>query len=216
MADLPRGRGIFRGRGRGRGGGRGGHRRETNEDHRDVPWKILLGFRRLQELKEKEPNEIALTLSQRKTAFKEALNENQHDETMVGLFLRCLSKVCQCQSLRESIIELFVILEDSKFFKCSLPAYLFSVSESVLESSHDRQLTFQQPLRDVIVIVKEFRLRMPQSILSIMGLNSILDTTFKALREKSSIIIDDEMWDDYVEYKESQESALKRIKHKVQ
>jgi hypothetical protein len=72
-------------------------------------------------------------------------------------------------------------------------------------------LTFQQPFRDVIVIVKEFRLRMPQSILSIMGLNSILDTTFKALREISSIIIDDEMWDDYVEYKESQESALKRM-----
>lgn len=206
---LCRGRGIYRGRGRGRG--RGGHRRETNEDHRDVPWKILLGFRRLQELKEKEPNEIALTLSQRKTAFKEALNENQHDQTMVGLFLRCLAKVCQCQSLRESIIELFVILEDSNFFKCSLPAYLFSVSESVLESSHDRQLTFQQPFRDVIVIVKEFRLRMPQSILSIIGLNSILDTTFKSLREKSSIIIDDEMWDDYVEYKESQESALKRM-----
>jgi hypothetical protein len=52
---------------------------------------------------------------------------------------------------------------------------------------------------------------MPQSVLSIIGLNSILDTTFKSLREKSSIIIDDVMWDDYVEYKESQESALKRM-----
>jgi hypothetical protein len=113
--------------------------------------------------------------------FKEALNENEHDQEMVGLFLRCLAKVCQCQSLRASIIELFVILEDSKFFKCSLPAYLYSV----LESSHDRQ--FQQPLRDVIVIVKEFRLRMPQSVLSIIGLNSILDTTFKSLREKSKV-----------------------------
>ncbi|XP_071160029.1 NFX1-type zinc finger-containing protein 1-like isoform X1 [Mytilus edulis] len=206
MADRPRGRG----RGRGPLRGRGGQSRDANRqnEHRDVPWKLLLGFRRLQELKDKEPYEVTLTLSKRKHAFKEALSEATHENNIVALFLRCIAKASECETLRESMIEIFVILENSLFFKSSLPAYIFS---AMTEASHDRQMNYKQPFRDILTIVRDFRLKMPQSIVSVMGLNAILDTTFNSLRNNVSEVVDDEMWESYLEYKEGQEESLKRM-----
>lgn len=209
MADRPRGRG----RGRGPLRGRGGQSRDANRqnEHRDVPWKLLLGFRRLQELKDKEPYEVTLTLSKRKHAFKEALSEATHENNIVALFLRCIAKASECETLRESMIEIFVILENSLFFKSSLPAYIFS---AMTEASHDRQMNYKQPFRDILTIVRDFRLKMPQSIVSVMGLNAILDTTFNSLRNNSSEVVDDEMWESYLEYKEAQEESSKEWQRK--
>lgn len=195
-------RGPFRG---GRGEPGSGRRRDDNK--RDVPWKLLLGYRRLQELKDKKPYEVALTLGRYIHALKEALNEKQHDANLTALFLRCIAKATECDSLKETIIQIFVILEDSIFFKMSLSIYIMSVMN---ETSPQKQISYKQPFRDLMAIVKDFRLKMPQSIISIMGLNAIIGQTLTSLREMSSEVIDDELWDMYQEYKEAQEESLKR------
>lgn len=206
MAERGRGRGRARGPFRG-GRGNTGPDRRTFDDKRDVPWKLVLGYRRLQELKDKTPQDVALTLGKYRNALKEALNQGEHDANITALFLRCIAKATECDSLKETIIQVFVILEDSKFFKMSLSLYIMSAMN---ETSPQKQAAFKEPFRDLMTIVKEFRLKMPQSIVSIIGLNAILGQTFTFLRETSSEAIDDELWDMYQDYKESQEHALKR------
>jgi hypothetical protein len=75
-------------------------------------WRILLGKRKLEELQDKDGNSILLTFDKYKDAFKKALNECR-DRVTVVLLLRCLAKCCECESLRQPLIDMFTILDAS-------------------------------------------------------------------------------------------------------
>lgn len=197
MAGAPRGGGRP-GMGRGAGRGRGAPRQFDNE--RDVPWRILLGKRKLEELQDKGPNEILMTFDRYKDALKKAMNEGRDKDTM-NLLLRCLAKCCECESLRQQIIDVFTILDESAFLR----EYIIDFVSQMVETDIPRkQIENRQSLRDLFNILIKFKNTMPKSIIILRGVLTTIETPINVIKATTDMI-DDEMWDTYKELMDRQD-----------
>ena len=156
-------RGGFRGRGRGgarggwRGGGRGG-RGGAGSSGSQRP--VKLGFKALQDVDTKSPDEIILDLtSSRCFPATEFLLTEQTPmkEDWIVLIVSILSKACDC-STKEYLFKLLNLLPNSVFFNYNLRPHLNRLSASRLPPSDIAVF-----LRNVVKIMNELLQRFPSS-----------------------------------------------------
>lgn len=153
----PRGGGRWGARGGGRGGWRGGHGGEgSSETHRPVK----LGFKALQDLQNKTPDEIILDLTSSRCfpATEFLLNEqtSMRDDWIV-LIVSIVSKACDCSS-KEYLFKLLNLLRGSIFLSLHLRPHLNRLSASRMASSEVALF-----LRNVIKIMNELLRRFPNA-----------------------------------------------------
>ncbi|XP_076097023.1 NFX1-type zinc finger-containing protein 1-like [Mytilus galloprovincialis] len=207
MAEGPRGRG--RGRGGGRGRGTDKHQHDSLED---VPWKRLLGFRKLEELQGKEANAILLTFDRYKTALKKALEQTtikgNRDVNMLMLLVRCLAKCCECESLPQQVIDIFTIVESSNFLH-----QFIEFVDGLVESAPPRvQLRNRGILRDIFTILTKMKSLLPKSRITIQGILAFIDTPINVIKSDTTII-DDNMWNMYEELMNKEETTRQKRSH---
>lgn len=153
--DGGRGRERGRGRGRGRGSGREGHSRDGVSNH---PRPVRLGFKALQELDTKNPDEIILDLtSSRCFPATEVLLTQQSDmkDDWIVLIVSIVAKACGCSS-KEFLFKLLNLLPKSVFLTGHLRQFLNRLSACRLPASN--VVTF---LNNAIRIMNEMLQRFP-------------------------------------------------------
>ncbi|XP_046375690.1 NFX1-type zinc finger-containing protein 1-like [Haliotis rufescens] len=178
-------RGGFRGRGtyvdrghhreghRGRGRGRGGGGRGLN-------------LTQLEELKEKDPSIIVMTLGldQGIGIFLKRQSLNQRE---VYTIASLIAKACRCTTAPGSFNRILLTIQESKFYE-----HVSSVLESFdlfsLCEAEGRNL-----IRDLTIFMKELYVRLPHSAMEmkVLGLESLLTTAIHKLQRTSDIIDQD-------------------------
>lgn len=159
----------------GRPGGGGGARKI--EGRPEGSWKLRCGYRRLQELKMKSPNEVLMTLSAPGTRLKEALADDGHDTNMIALMLRCIAKALECESQRQGTIALLSTIEGSHFLKYKLMEFMFGLTADEFEL-----LEHQDAIKDVITLFIAFAQNMPHSISTILGVFTTIEAVVSKLK----------------------------------
>ena len=153
------GRGGARGgwRGGGRGGGRGGRGGAGSSGN---PRPVKLGFKALQDLDTKTPDEIILDLTSSRCfpATESLLTEQtfMRDDFIV-LIVSILSKACDCNT-KEYLFKLLNLLPNSVFFNLHLRPHLNRLSASRMPPSDIAVF-----LRNVVKIMSELLRRFPNS-----------------------------------------------------
>ena len=154
-----RGRGGARGgwRGGGRGGGRGG-RGGAGSSGSQRP--VKLGFKALQDLNTKSPDEIILDLTSSRCfpATESLLTEQTFmKEDQIVLIMSILSRACDCNT-KEHLFKLLNLLPSSMFFNYHLRPHLNRLSASTMLPSDIAVF-----LRNVVKIMNELLRRFPNS-----------------------------------------------------
>lgn len=152
--DGGRGRGRGRGKGGGRGGGRGGR---SGEGGSGQPRQIRLGFKALQELDTKNPDEIILDLTSSRCfpATEVLLRQSAMKDDMIILIVSIVAKACGC-STKEYLIKLLNLLPKSMFLTLHLRTFLNRLSACRMSASD--VATFSN---NVIKIMNELLRRFP-------------------------------------------------------
>ena len=151
------GSGFGRGEGRG-GGGRSAREEDGAQGHN--PRQIRLGFKALQELDTKIPDEIILDLmSSRRFPATEFLLTQQSamKDDWIVLTVSIVAKACGCNS-KEYLIKLLNLLPKSLFFTSHLRTFLNRLSACRMPATE--VATF---LRNVLRIMKELLRIFPNS-----------------------------------------------------
>nr|XP_061814239.1 NFX1-type zinc finger-containing protein 1-like [Nerophis lumbriciformis] len=149
-----------------------------------------LGFISLQELSEKEPSVVALTLSSH-PALPGLLQQTGKSREFVELLCLVLSKAFNSRSNRVTLQRLARILKDSNFFRMTLPHYLAGMR---LESIPDHRTVFPQPLKNIVLILKQVLSNFPASSVETGGLLlTLLQTSIDRLRTAGVNIADELM-----------------------
>lgn len=157
------GRGAVGGRGRGRGGrggrGRGGHGGGGGAPKRPV----ILGFKALQDLDSKQPDEIILDLTSSRCfpAIEALLQQSDMRDDMIVLTTSVLAKACGC-SAKEYLFKLLNPLPTSFFLTLSLRTFLNRMHSCRLSSP--KLILF---FKDVIRIMNELLQKFPNSYASL-------------------------------------------------
>ena len=150
--------GRGRGFGRGRGGGRSGRDEDGAQGHNPRP--VRLGFKALQELDTKTPDEIILDLTSSRcfpaTEFLLKQQSAMKDDWIV-LTVSIIAKACGCSS-KEFLIKLLNLLPKSLFFTAHLRTFLNRLSACRMPATEVS--TF---LRNVVRIMKELLRTFPNS-----------------------------------------------------
>ena len=150
--------GRGRGFGRGRGGGRSGRDEDGAQGHNPRP--VRLGFKALQELDTKTPDEIILDLTSSRcfpaTEFLLKQQSAMKDDWIV-LTVSIIAKACGCSS-KEFLIKLLSLLPKSLFFTAHLRTFLNRLSACCKPATE--VATF---LRNVVRIMKELLRTFPNS-----------------------------------------------------
>ena len=150
--------GRGRGFGRGRGGGRSGRDEDGAQGHNPRP--VRLGFKALQELDTKTPDEIILDLTSSRcfpaTEFLLKQQSAMKDDWIV-LTVSIIAKACGCSS-KEFLIKLLNLLPKSLFFTAHLRTFLNRLSTCCKPATE--VATF---LRNVVRIMKELLRTFPNS-----------------------------------------------------
>ena len=152
------GSGTVGGRGRGRGRGwRGGRARgRGGQSGEGRPYQVRLGFKALEELDTKAPDEIVLDLTSTRCfpATELLLQQSGMKDDMVVLITSILAKACACSS-KEFLIKLLNLLPKSPFLAL-LRTFLNRISASRMPATN--MATF---LNNVIKIMNELLRRFP-------------------------------------------------------
>ena len=150
-----RGRGFGGGRGR---GGRSGRAEDGAQGHN--PRQVRLGFKALQELDTKTPDEIILDLTSSRCfpATEFLLNQQSAmKDDWIVLTVSIIAKACGCSS-KEFLIKLLNLLPKSLFFTAHLRTFLNRLSACRMPATE--VATF---LRNVVRIMKELLRTFPNS-----------------------------------------------------
>lgn len=151
-----RGGGWGGGRG-GRGGGRGGRGGEGSSRNQRP---VRLGFKALQDLETKTPDEIILDLTSSRCfpATESLLTEQTFmKDDWIVLIVSIVSKACDCSS-KEYLLKLLNLLPNSVFFNLHLRPHLNRLSASRMPPSDVAVF-----LRNVVKIMNELLRRYPNS-----------------------------------------------------
>ncbi|KAM9410372.1 NFX1-type zinc finger-containing protein 1 [Pholidichthys leucotaenia] len=167
------------------GGGRGGNkdrrdgrrdnqrdRRERNGERSNSVGAIMpqqgrrLGFKTLEELSQKDPSVVAITLSSH-PALPGLLNETKMRQDLIELVCLGLSIAFKSKADRSSLQHLACIIKDSEFFRTSLLHYLGGM---VSESNPVRRAQYPQHLENILAVLWEVLSIFPASSVQTVGL----------------------------------------------
>ncbi|XP_052107137.1 NFX1-type zinc finger-containing protein 1-like [Mytilus californianus] len=183
------------------------HQHDTLED---VPWKRLLGYRKLEELQGKEANAILLTFDKYSSALKKALDQTtfKGNKEMFLLLVRCLAKCCECESLPQQVIDIFTTVERSEFL------YQFVEFVKGLDASPTIrvQIESRSTLRDIFFILTKLKSLLPRCRIIIKGILSYIDTHINVIKSDTTII-DDDMWSMYEELMNREDTTRQKRSH---
>ncbi|XP_077993299.1 NFX1-type zinc finger-containing protein 1-like [Glandiceps talaboti] len=144
-----------------------------------------MGYKRLQELTQKEPIEIVLTLNSGRSGFKELLDEGNIRKDLFVLLLAALAKACDCNTSPMSVNGLLGTLQNSQFLMVHLTLFMALMPT---ECSHHKQLEFPQHIKDIAKILKTVLQRSPSSYVNVIPALSTLESTVSQLRASTNII----------------------------
>lgn len=123
-------------------------------DRDRAPKGPKLGYKSLEELCEKEPSVVALTLSSH-PALKDLLNDRDMRKDLVHLVCQALSKAFSSRTVRATKQHLANTVKDSEFFRTTL-LYFLGGMES--ESDPVRRGRHPQLLGNILDILSEVRM----------------------------------------------------------
>ena len=169
--------GGTRGRG-GRGGGTRGRGGRSEEGSSERPRQVRLGFKALEELDTKNPDEIILDLTSTRCfpATEFLLQQSGMKDDWIVLIISILAKACSCSS-KEYLIKLLNLLPKSSFFALHLRTFLNRLSACRIPATNIA--TF---LNNVIKIMNELLQRFPNCYADLpvselyCGVKILLDT----------------------------------------
>ena len=122
------------------------------------------------DLKNELPSDIVLEFSANTEQLIDALGCTDHSDEMIELLLTCLSKACQYTSLRQKVLEILVMVEDSQFFKMTILKFITKI-KSLPESDVEE---YENSILYLLKICKEIKARIPSSMFHIIGISTIL------------------------------------------
>ena len=202
-----RGGGAARGgwRGGGRGGGRGG-RGGAGPSGNQRP--VKLGFKALQDLDTKSPDEITLDLASSRCfpATESLLTEQTFmKEDWIVLIVSILSKACDCNT-KEYLLKLLNLLPKSAFFNLHLRPHLNRLSASSMPPSDIAVF-----LKNVVKIMNELLRRFPNSYADLPVPDLYCSTT---LLSRTGQLEDDALVNDVEELMKLKSEKAEELKKK--
>nr|XP_006003202.1 PREDICTED: NFX1-type zinc finger-containing protein 1 [Latimeria chalumnae] len=190
-----------RGRNANQGVGRGLHPDQENpplqrkrqeesrgHDSQDGPQHPrCLGYRTVENLLEKEPSEIVITLTY-STGMKELLNQSQIHQNFLQLICKVLSKACKSRTDRQSLQHLLGLLKNSDFLKICLPQYVVKIMTDPVPS---RRQQYPEHIDNIVCMLQELVSVFPaSSVQETSMLVSVLQPAVNALRATGVSISD--------------------------
>ncbi|XP_040890146.1 NFX1-type zinc finger-containing protein 1 [Toxotes jaculatrix] len=171
-----------------RRGGRGGERRDgqawnggrSNSTGRaEGPQGRRLGYKMLEELSEKDPSVVAITLSSH-PGLQDVLREAKMRQDLVELLCSVLSKAFKSRTDRGFLQHLASLIKDSGFFRTSLPHYLVGMGS---EFNPVRRAQYPQHLENIVAILSEVLSNFPaSSVRAVTLLLTLLQASINSLR----------------------------------
>uniref|UniRef100_A0A803TZ11 Cyclin-D1-binding protein 1-like C-terminal domain-containing protein n=1 Tax=Anolis carolinensis TaxID=28377 RepID=A0A803TZ11_ANOCA len=138
-----------------------------------------IGVSFLEELLEKEPSEVAITLAS-SPSLEEALSQAALRPYFLELLLRALRKACTSRTNRQSIQWLLGLVKESAFLGQGLPQYVAGMLTEAVPATRHR---YPQHVGDILALVQELVSVFPAStIQSVAMLMSLLQASVNALR----------------------------------
>lgn len=125
----------------------------SNSTRVGAPQGHGLGYKKLEELSEKDPSVVAITLSSHH-ALQDVLNETKMRKDLIELLCRVLSKAFKSRTERATLQHLAGSIKDSGFFRNFLPYYLAGMES---ECSAERRAKYPQLLENILVIMSEVK-----------------------------------------------------------
>ncbi|CAH1269018.1 ZNFX1 [Branchiostoma lanceolatum] len=180
-----------------------------NSDRRRERVIMPIGYRRLQELCEKDPKEVVLTLVERTSGCKELLDETTIRKDLVALLLHVLARACDCLSSPENTMKLMVMVRNSKFLTRALTTYFAAMPTDLTDH---RKLHFREPIKHALRVFRELMDRSPSSYIQVVAPLAVLGTTINTLRIVSAVVDDD--LERRLEEVESRKDAIIDLKRK--
>ncbi|XP_033939060.1 NFX1-type zinc finger-containing protein 1 isoform X2 [Pseudochaenichthys georgianus] len=138
-----------------------------------------LGYKTLEELSEKDPSVVAITLSS-KPALRELLGDTAMRNDLVGLLCLVLSKAFESRAERGTLQHLAGIIKESDFFSTVLPRYLVGMSS---ECNPTRRAQYPRDLKNILAILSEVINTFPaSSVNSVTLLLTLIPASVCSLR----------------------------------
>uniref|UniRef100_A0A8C2BJM8 Zinc finger, NFX1-type containing 1 n=1 Tax=Cyprinus carpio TaxID=7962 RepID=A0A8C2BJM8_CYPCA len=167
--------------------GRGGNGRGRGRGRDGTPEVRKLGYKTLEGLLEKEPSEVAITLSS-STGLKNLLEDNMMRTDLVQLVCQVLCKAFESRIDRKIVLHLAGIVKDSPFFQYGLP---YHVNGMMSDCTQARREQYPQHLSNIISLLSEVLNMFPHSsIQSVSMLVALLKPTVNQLRASGVDILD--------------------------
>uniref|UniRef100_A0A8C1KBB8 Zinc finger, NFX1-type containing 1 n=1 Tax=Cyprinus carpio TaxID=7962 RepID=A0A8C1KBB8_CYPCA len=167
--------------------GRGGNGRGRGRGRDGTPEVRKLGYKTLEGLLEKEPSEVAITLSS-STGLKNLLEDNMMRTDLVQLVCQVLCKAFESRNDRKIVLHLAGIVKDSPFFQYGLP---YHVNGMMSDCTQARREQYPQHLSNIISLLSEVLNMFPHSsIQSVSMLVALLKPTVNQLRASGMDILD--------------------------
>ncbi|KAK1901087.1 NFX1-type zinc finger-containing protein 1 [Dissostichus eleginoides] len=138
-----------------------------------------LGYKTLEELSEKDPSVVAITLSS-KPVLRELLGGTKMRNDLVGLLCLVLSKAFESRAERGTLQHLAGIIKESDFFSTVLPRYLVGMSS---EFDPIRRAQYPRDLKNILAILSEVINTFPaSSVNSVTLLLTLIPASVCSLR----------------------------------
>uniref|UniRef100_A0A672HCA1 RZ-type domain-containing protein n=1 Tax=Salarias fasciatus TaxID=181472 RepID=A0A672HCA1_SALFA len=154
-----------------------------------APQRSGLGFRSLQELCDKEPSVVAMTLSTHKD-FPKVLDQTSMKQDLIELLCRVINKAFQSRTDRSTLQHLAGIIKDSEFLRSSLPHYLVGMGS---ESNPFLRAQYPQHLDRILALLSEVLSVFPASSVNTVGVAvTLLQVSISSLKA-SDVDIQPEM-----------------------
>ncbi|CAH1269061.1 ZNFX1 [Branchiostoma lanceolatum] len=158
-----------------------------NSDRRRERVIMPIGYRRLEELCEKDPKEVVLTLVERTSGCRELLDETSVRKDLVALLLRVLARACDCSSSPANTMKLMVMVRNSKFLTRALTTYFAAMPTDFTDH---RELHFHT-IKHALRVFRELLDRSPSSCIQVVAPLAVLRTTINTLRTMSNVVDED-------------------------
>ncbi|XP_068120429.1 NFX1-type zinc finger-containing protein 1 [Hyperolius riggenbachi] len=193
---------------------RGNRNQEDREGHRQQPGRPRrdrepereqqirrLGYKALEELLQKDPSEVAITLAAH-PGLKEMLSAIQMRPDLVELLCKVLCKACTAKLERQSIQHLLGQVKSSSYLHICLPHFIV---EMMTETVPERRYRNPANIQNIIILMQEIMSIFPaSSLLEMSMLMALIPQSINSLRASG------------VEVEEQIEQSLDRVSNIIE
>ncbi|KAM9296225.1 NFX1-type zinc finger-containing protein 1 [Gastrophryne carolinensis] len=167
---------------------RGNHNHERRENQRQQQQRPLpirdqkvrhLGFKALEELLEKEPSEVAITLAAH-PCLKDILSATDMRPDLVELLCKVMCKACTARLERQSIQYLLGKVKSSAYLRICIPHYIVGI---ITEHVPERRQCYPENIQNIINLLQEIISIFPaSSIQEISMVLAVIPASINSLR----------------------------------